>query len=80
MGVRINPAGHDVASGGIEGLIAFQIWPDLSDPAIFNQNIRFICQVRRYDGTAFDYFAHPTTPCCARRIVFSMLRSRGMCF
>ena len=39
MGVRVDAAGHDVAAGGVEDLVALQVLADGGDHAIVDQNV-----------------------------------------
>ena len=58
MHMRVDPAGHDVATGRVQLLIAFQVGADLDDPACVDQDIRLVGQIMRDDGAVLDDFGH----------------------
>ena len=62
MRMRINPAGDHIGSLGINVFVALQIFADLLNLAVLNQNIRFPRAIRRDDRAAFDYFGHINPP------------------
>src|SRR5690554_1269807 len=57
MGVRIDAAGHDVAAGGVQGLVAGEVLPDFDDDIALDPDIGLVGQVRRDDGAVFDDLA-----------------------
>ena len=61
MHMRIDPARHDIASGGVQNLVTTQPFADLGDHAIFDQNIRLIGQIRRHDRAIFNNCCHNLT-------------------
>ena len=67
MGVRINPAGHDIATVGVNHLVTGQIVPDRGDLAVFDQNVRFICQIGGNNGSATNNHGHGWLLVCLLR-------------
>ena len=70
MHMRVDPARHDIAACSVQNLVAFQIRPDFDDFAAVYKDVSFVSEVCCDDSAAFDYFGHPTTPCCARLCLF----------
>ena len=58
MRMRVNPAGHDIASRRIKFLVPFQVRANLDDDAFVDQHIRLVGQIMRDDGAVFDDACH----------------------
>ena len=65
MRMRVNPAGHDIAAGGVQHLIASQILANLGNHAMFDLHIRLIGQIGCNNGSTFDDFGHSSLPVLA---------------
>ena len=58
MGVRIDAAGHDVAAGGVELVIAMQVLADGDDLAVLDQHVGLPGAVGGDDGAVLDDLGH----------------------
>ena len=58
MHMRVDPAGHHIASRGVERLVAFQVRSDPGDHAVFDQYIGPVAQIGGDDGAVLDDFRH----------------------
>ena len=58
MGVRVNPARHHIASGGIQRFIATQPCANFGNLAIFDKDIAFVGAVSSNNRTVFNNCAH----------------------
>jgi hypothetical protein len=63
MGMRINPAGDHISPLGVDIFVAFQVFADLLDRLILDQNICLPRAIRRADSAVFDDFGgHVISP------------------
>ena len=58
VGVRVDAAGHDVAAGGVEHLVALEVLADRRDDAAVDQHVGLVGQVGGDDGAALDHGGH----------------------
>ena len=62
MGVRVDAAGHHVAAGGVELVIAVQVRPDADDLVVLDQHVGLPGAVGGDDGAVLDDFGHCCSP------------------
>ena len=62
MGMGINATGHHVAICGVKFISARQVFSNLDDLSIINQNVSFVSQIMRDDCTVLDDCAHGSLP------------------
>ena len=62
MRVRVDPAWHHVASGGVKGLVPAEALADLRNLAVLDQHVGLVGAVCGDDGAVFNYRAHGGSP------------------
>ena len=62
MGVRVDPAGHDIAARRVKNRITLEIGADLGDAPVLDPQISHIGQIGRDDRAPLDHRAHRIIP------------------
>ena len=77
MGVRVDPARHHIAAGGIQRLVRAQPLTDLRDLPVLDQHIGLVGAICGDDGAVLDYRAHGVSPLLNRRRFRRFRRRHG---